>query len=140
MSKTKERPVKAKNDKVVPTTKRANSTTVDKKPTIEVKPIEEKVKAIITSFMPSAEDRIKNAENFGILTTKFAHLKTKNEELKKFQISSDGSKEQLLLKNSVGFELKVSNSIVMSKVLELLQFELNSLLTSAEKEVKEFII
>lgn len=125
---------------VATTPKKENLTAKAVNPTKEVKPISKEVEKAIEALKPSAEDRIRNAENFAILTKKFAHLKGKNEELKKFQISSDGSKESVLLKNAAGFEMKVTNSNVMEKVVNLLQNELNTLLTATEKEVQEFVI
>lgn len=98
----------------------------------------EEVKKIVKSVSVTADDRIKNAENFGILTKKYQFLKTKNEDLQSFKISSDGTKEHLKLENAAGFTFTVSNSNVMQKVVGLLQTELSGLLSATEKEVKEF--
>lgn len=127
---------KAQSKKVAQATENGKSTPAMQKST----PIKKEVEAIIRTLAPSAEDRIRNAENFGILTTKFEHLKNKNEELKKFKISSDGSKEKLTLTNSTGFEFTVSNSQIISKAVEVFQNDLDRLLENAQKEVQEFII
>lgn len=99
-----------------------------------------KTEAIIKSFAPSAEERIKNAENFKILTNKYAHLKSKSEELKKFKISSDGTKEKIYLENSEGFKFEVSNSKIIENTLNLLEDTLNTILLDTEQQVQNFII
>jgi len=96
--------------------------------------------AIIKNFAPSAEERIKNADNFKILTNKFAHLKTKSDELKRFKISSDGTKEKIYLENAEGFKFEVSNSKIVDATLNLLETTLEEILSNTEKQVQEFII
>ncbi len=96
--------------------------------------------AIIKNFAPSAEERIKNADNFKILTNKFAHLKTKSDELKRFKISSDGTKEKIFLENAEGFKFEVSNSKIVDATLQLLETTLEEILSNTEKQVQEFII
>jgi hypothetical protein len=100
----------------------------------------EEVKAVIEQLAPTAEDRIKRAANFGILTAKFTHLKMKNDELEKFIISSDGTKEKLVLENSGGAKIEVNNSLILGEVTELLKSKLTDLLQSTENEVKNFVI
>ena len=139
MKAIKDAPKNEQKQEVAQATKNEKSNKVPKN-VAEVQPIKKDVEKIIQSLKPSAEDRIRNAENFGILTKKFEHLKTKNEELKKFKISSDGSKEELKLKNSTGFEFTVSNSQIISKAVEVFQKDLDRLLSDAQKEVQEFII
>lgn len=95
---------------------------------------------IIKTFAPSAEERIKNADNFKILTNKFAHLKTKSDELKRFKISSDGTKEKIYLENAEGFKFEVSNSKIVEATLNLLEATLEEILSNTEKQVQEFII
>lgn len=100
----------------------------------------EELKEVIKSFAPSAEERIKNADNFKILTNKFAHLKTKSDELKRFKISSDGMKEKIYLENAEGFKFEVSNSKIIDETLNLLETTLNKILSDTEEQVKNFII
>ena len=68
----------------------------------ETAELAEKTKNLIATFRPSAEERIKNAERFKILTEKYDHLKAKKEELEKFKISSDGTKERIYFENAEG--------------------------------------
>jgi len=116
-------------------TKNVQSLKVAKSPKVDTKAVK---KAVLKVVVPSAEDRIKRMENFQIVTKKFQHLKTKNDDLKKFNISGDGTRERLILSNAAGFNFEVTNSQVMEKVTELLQNELDSLLVVSEKEVQEF--
>jgi len=94
--------------------------------------------AKVIILKPTAEDRIRRLENFQLLTKKFQHLKTKKDELNAFLISSDGQKEKLVLKNSEGYILEVSNSEVILETTKLMENILDNLLAKAEKEVQEF--
>jgi hypothetical protein len=94
--------------------------------------------AKVIILKPTAEDRIRRLENFLLLTKKFQHLKTKKDELNAFLISSDGQKEKLVLKNSEGYILEVSNSEVIMETTKLMEKILDNLLAKAEKEVQEF--
>ena len=132
MSNTKKAPAKGNEQKGMAIVK---PTATVKKPTI-LKPTEpqkkmedKKVAEIIQGFAPpSAEERIKNAENFKILTNKFEHLNKKSDELQRFKISSDGTKEKIYLENAEGFKFEVSNSKIIDEVLKLLEATLCILL------------
>ena len=139
MSNTKTAPKMEQKKEVAQAPQKGKLNSTTQKPT-ENRPLENEVKKLIQSFKPSAEDRIRNAENFGILTTKFEHLKTKNEELKKFKISSDGTKEQISLSNAAGFKIEVTNSKVVEEVQELMQKVLDKMLAKAQNEVQQFVI
>lgn len=107
----------------------------------QVQEVAKKTAEMIHSFAPpSADERIKNAENFKILTNKFGHLKTKSDELKRFKISSDGTKEKIYLENAEGFKFEVSNSKIIDETLNLLETTLNKILSDTEKQVQEFVI
>ena len=144
MSNTKKAPLNGEVKKRMTIVKPAETS---KKPAISEIPKTQKketandVKEIIKSFAPpTAEQRIKNAENFKILTNKFEHLQTKSDELKRFKISSDGTKEKIYLQNSEGFKFEVSNSKIIDETLNLLENTLNSILKATEKEVQDFVI
>lgn len=100
----------------------------------------EELKATIESFAPSAEDRIQRAKDFEILTGKFTHLKMKKQELDRFMLSSDGSKEKIVLENSAGVKIEVNNSSVLKKVQKLMNDTLDELLKDAEQQVRTFVI
>ena len=106
----------------------------------ETAELAEKTKNLIASFRPSAEERIKNAEKFKILTEKYDHLKAKKEELEKFKISSDGTKERIYFENAEGYKLEVSNSNIINDMLKLAENTLNGILNDTEKQVQDFII
>lgn len=89
---------------------------------------------------PTASARIKKLENFQILAKKHDFLIAKQNELTKFIISSDGTKEKVILKNASGFELEVSASQVVEKVLYVIQEELSTFIEKSEKEVLSFNI
>ena len=135
----KKEELKPTNTQILPTEKKENSKPTNA-PVMTTTPKTEELKSIITSFAPSAEQRIKNAENFKILTTKFEHLKTKSDELNRFKISSDGIKERIYLENAEGFKFEVSNSKIIEETVKLLESTLTAILTETENQVKNFII
>lgn len=87
---------------------------------------------------PSAENRIKKLENFNLLVERHKFLVKKKDELDKFIISSDGSKEKIILENAQGYKFEVSNSQVIEKVTELMSKELNVFTDHSTKQVLEF--
>lgn len=106
----------------------------------EKEEVKQQTQKMITNFKPTAEERIKNAEKFKILTSKYDHLKAKKEEMEKFKISSDGTKERIYFENSEGFKLEVSNSNIVNNMLQLAENTLNEIVNKTEKEVQEFVI
>lgn len=91
-------------------------------------------------FVPTAEQRLKSLEHFRILGEKFTFLKDKQDQLEKFIVSSDGTKEKIALSNSSGFAFEVSNSQTIEKVLEVIQNDLQIFTARAEKEILSFKI
>lgn len=89
---------------------------------------------------PSAETRLKKLEQFNVLGAKFKMLKAMEDDLTKFILSSDGSKEKIELSNNSGFKFNVSNTQTIEKVLILIKLELSGFIDKADKEIKEFII
>jgi hypothetical protein len=89
---------------------------------------------------PSATARIKKLENFQLLAKKHDFLAQKRNHLEQFIISSDGTKEKVILKNAEGFEFEVSNSQVVEQVLEVIQKNLDAFIEKSEREVLSFQI
>lgn len=117
------------------------------KATVEIKKHiisqEEKNKAseeIIRMMNPTAEQRLKSLEQMRILGDKFTFLKTKQDELEKFMLSSDGTKEKISLSNASGFNFEVSNSQTIEKVLEVISSDLKIFTERADKEILNFAI
>ena len=105
------------------------------------KPQESKSTETINQLInPTAEGRIKRMENFKILSKKYNFLQNKAEELHRFEISQDGTKEKLTLSNASGFQIEVSNTQVVEKVVELLKAELSTFLAHSEKEILNYTI
>lgn len=115
-----------------------NSSTNLSTSTVE-KQTEVKVKQILNnSFLPNAKQRIKSLDQMNILAEKFNFLEKKQDELNKFILSSDGTKERITLSNSTGFIFEVSNSQTIEKVLDLIKEDLNLFIEKAEKEILNF--
>lgn len=89
---------------------------------------------------PTAEQRLKSLEQMRILGDKFTFLKTKEDELEKFILSSDGTKEKISLSNASGFKFEVSNSQTIEKVLEVIAGDLKIFTERAEKEIISFTV
>ena len=144
MSNTKKAPLngqEAKGMTIVKPTEAVKKPAISKPAKPQIKKEEKKIEDVIKNFAPpTAEQRIKNAENFKILTNKFAHLKQKSDELNRFKISSDGTKEKIYLENAEGFKFEVSNSKIIDETLNLLENTLNTILSNTEKEVQNFVI
>ena len=96
-----------------------------------------KVKEILN---PSADGRIKKLENFQLLANRYSFLKRKQDELERFILSSDGTKEKVILSNASGFSIEVSNTQVIEKVQELIKAELDTFVKASEKEIVNFQI
>lgn len=75
-----------------------------------------------------------------MLAKKHQFLITNIDELDKFIISSDGTKEKIILKNAEGSELQVTNSQVVEKVVEVISGQLDTFIDKSEKEVLQFNI
>ena len=108
-----------------------------KKATQHVEKSNMKVDEILS---PTANARIKKLENFQLLAKRHQFLVDKTEQLDKFIISSDGTKEKIVLKNAEGYEFEVSNSQVVEKVTDLIKAELAVFVEKSEKEVLTFPI
>ena len=89
---------------------------------------------------PTAEGRIQRIENFQLLSKRYKFLKNKREELERFMVSNDGTKEKLILKNASGFEFEVANTQVLEKVVELLGTELDMFLAHSQNEILAYTI
>ena len=117
------------------------------KPTEEPKKVEENNSTkssqeaeLIRILNPSAEQRLKNLDQMQILGGKFKFLKTKEDELNKFVLSSDGTKEKISLSNASGFKFDVSNSQTIEKVLKVIEEDLKIFTERAEQEILQFTI
>lgn len=89
---------------------------------------------------PTASGRIQKLENFRLLAQKHEFLTQKRNDLDRFIISSDGTKEKVMLKNSEGYEFEVSNSQVIEEVLEVVTKKLDLFIEKSEEEVLAFQI
>lgn len=98
---------------------------------------ENEIKALL---MPTAAQRLKNAQNFQLVGKRYDFLKAKQDELNTFNVSSDDTQEKLTLTNSSGFKFEISNSNVISSVLGLLSSHIESKLEETEKEILAFTI
>lgn len=98
----------------------------------------DQVNEIKRLLSPTAEQRLKSLEQMRILGDKFTFLKTKEDELEKFVLSSDGTKEKISLSNASGFKFEVSNSQTIEKVLEVIAGDLKIFTERAEQEILSF--
>lgn len=106
----------------------------------EQKAVQKSSTKIDDVLKPTAESRIKKLQNFQILADKHKFLLSKNDELQKFIVSSDGTKEKIVLKNAQGFNLEISNSAVITEVVEVVKKKLETITKESENEVLTFSI
>ncbi len=95
---------------------------------------------LLKKFEPTAEQRLQNLERFKILGEKHTFLKGKEDELSKFIISSDGTRERVTLSNASGFTFEVSNSQTLEKVVSIIEQDLNTFVQKSEQEILSFQI
>lgn len=100
--------------------------------------LKEKTFDLIKKFELTPEKRLQRVENLRILGQRFAYLKKKEDELSKFIVSSDGTKEKIVLTNANGFNFEVSNSQTVEKVVQVIENDLKEFIKRAEEEVLKF--
>src|SRR5690606_5596156 len=100
----------------------------------------EKTAELIKKFEPSAELRLQRLSNFTILGEKHTFLKKKEDELSKFIVSSDGTREKITLSNASGFTFEVSNRQTIEKVVQVIENDLKSFIQKSEMEILNFQI
>ena len=126
------------NTKTADRSARTTSKSTAKKATDQQKKAaKDQVKQIL---QVDAESRIKKAEQFQLLATKYKTLKAKKDELESFMISSDGTNERIYLENAKGMKFIVSNSQVIEKVIQMITDQLDIYIDKTEQEVKAFTI
>ncbi len=121
--------------------KNQGTATTAKKPQaakVETKAVEKSTTKINEILNPSASSRIQKTQNFQILANKHQFLEKKRSDLEKFILSSDGTKEKVILKNAEGFEFEVSNSQVIEDVLFVVKDKLTTFLKSSEEQILKF--
>ena len=74
------------------------------------------------------------------MADKHAFLQNKKDELEKFIISSDGTKEKITLSNAKGFNMDISNSQVVEEITEVVAKKLQTFLDASEKEILKYSI
>ena len=89
---------------------------------------------------PTANERIKRAEQFEILAEKFAQLSDKKNGLDKFLIADDGTQGCTMVLKSAGKTFEISNSGVIKEILTYAKVKLNSLIETTEAEILNFVI
>ena len=122
---------KANGAKTVPpaTAPKANAT-----------PQSTKVETKTLNLETTAEKRIKNLQIFEKICGKHNFLKEKSDELNAYLVGRDGLKETVTIENTNGLCLEISNSAVITEILNLSQSKIFALLEESEKEVLKFII
>ncbi|GEM_PF-3489285 len=88
----------------------------------------------------TAEKRLKNLEHFQKICQKYNFLKGKNDDLTAYLTSRDGLKETAKIENTDGQVFEISNTFIISEILQLCQDKLFDLVEKAEKEVTDFQI
>ena len=129
-----------KNVKKVADLKLVETTKVAVEPKKEAISLASKIEEKIAFLTTSVQDRIRRGEQFQVLTGKFNFLKQKEDELSKFVLSSDGTKEKIELSNQSGFKLVVSNTQTIEKVLKVIEEDLSAFVLKSEKEIADFIV
>lgn len=118
----------------------AKSSTSTEVENMNEKEVQKNIKRLDELLQPTADFRIKKLANFQILAGKHQFLLDKKNELDKFLVSSDGTKEKIILKNASGFEMEVSNTQVVEEVVQVMQNKLNQFIEHSEKDILNYHI
>ncbi len=132
--------VVVKNDATLKVVETSKPTQEQPKAVISEASKVEQVQEIKRLLNPTAEQRLKSLEQMRILGEKFTFLKAKEDELEKFILSSDGTKEKISLSNASGFKFEVTNSQTIEKVLEVIAKDLKVFTERAEHEIISFTV
>lgn len=117
---------------IAPQEKKSN----DVKKLAEVKKAEKRIDEIL---QPSAKGRIKKLETLNILAEKHAKISDKHDELTRFVASND-TNANMKFNAENGYTFTISNPVIVSKILLIIEEELSDLLANAENEVLTFQI
>ncbi len=90
--------------------------------------------------IPTAEQRLKSAEELRILGENYSTIKVKQDELKKFALSSDDTQEKISLTNSKGYSFTTSNTDVTKEVAGLIEKVLGKKAEELERKILEYSI
>lgn len=87
-----------------------------------------------------AAERKERVRMFEDLSQRHDRLKERQTFLKKFMLSSDGSKETITIKNSNGVNFDISNTEAIKEVIDLLNSRCEAALIQTENEINAFQI
>jgi hypothetical protein len=130
----------AKNVATLKVVETPKATEEVKKEVIPMQAEKEKIEDVKIAPIVTAEQKLKNLDLLQIISAKFRFLKTKADELSKFILSSDGTKEKITMSNASGFIFEVSNSQTIEKVLKVVEDDLANFIERADKEILDFKI
>ncbi|MEC5157028.1 hypothetical protein [Chryseobacterium sp. MP_3.2] len=103
--------------------------------------IQEKKEALAKILEPvTAEQRIRNGENFLKIAEKHRFLTEKEDDLNSFMIGRDGLKEKVQISNDNGQIFEISNSVVIDEVLNLCSEKLSHLVSESKEQILTFHI
>ena len=107
----------------------------------ENKDFAEKSAQIAKILQPvSAEQRIKNADNFQKVAEKHKFLSLKIDELNSFMIGRDGLREKIVIMNDNEQTFEISNTFVIEEVLNLCSDKLEKLIEESKTEILTFTV
>jgi hypothetical protein len=101
------------------------------------KPAEKPIEAVVVL---TAQQRLKNLVDLQILGENFELIKDKEDELKKFALSSDDTQEKIHLSNNRGFSFQTSNTEIIKEVVHVVQNYLSKKSRELETQILAFSI
>ena len=88
----------------------------------------------------SPDKRISNLKILNKLSEKVEFLRRKNEEFSLFVASMESTANKITIQNSQGFDFSLNNSETLSKVIEVIEKDLDQVTKKAETEFLNFNI
>lgn len=108
----------------------------DKKTTFEDK--KKELEKILNPM--TAEQRIKNADNFRKLAQRHQFLREKQDDLASYLVGRDGLKEKVIIQCDGCRDFEISNSHIIEEILNICNDKLENLIKTSESEILTFNI
>ncbi|QMU65652.1 MAG: hypothetical protein GKR88_16115 [Flavobacteriaceae bacterium] len=93
-------------------------------------------KRLPTDF--TVQERISRLEHLRILVQKYSAVKTKENDMKTFLIEADGSQEYVIFFSGHDEKMRITNTSILKKLVQVIQSEMKSYRESVENDILSF--
>ena len=93
-------------------------------------------KKLPTDF--TVQERISHLEHMSILVNKYSSVKDKENQMKRYLAEADGSQEYVVFLSGHEEKLRITNTAIMRKLVQVVQSEMKGFRESVENEILSF--